>query len=409
MAVTYVGTGGGNGLNTTINFSYTVGAGTNRLLMFGALSGSVINSASYNSVSMTQVASMNGGNVKAFALTGPASGSNTLSVTLSAYDILRWRADDFTDVDQTTPTGTAVTNSGTSTAPTTGSVAISGGGAVWGYANHLYSSALTATAGTLAGASTGTGTSWASSYRTTTGALSWSASQSASWVAIGVPLVSATVAAPTITVQPSNQTATAGNTAAFGVTATSSGGALSYQWQRSVNSGGSWSNVTTGTGGTSASYTTATTTVSGGNANNGDQYRVIVTDSNGSTTSSAASLTVNAAAATGYSMTGPSSGVVGAASSNFTVTLTPSGGTASATTITPSSGGGGGTFTPSTVSLSTGTPSATFTYTPASAGVKTISVTNSGSLSNPGNISFTASASSTKGGAILALLAGKVL
>ena len=216
-------------------------------------------------------------------------------------------------------------------------------------------------------------------------------------------------AGPTITVQPSNQTVTAGSTAGFSVTATSSGGALSYQWQRSVNSGGSWSNVSTGSGGTSASYTTATTTVSGGNANNGDQYRCNVTDSNGTTATSAASLTVNAAAATGYSMSGPSSGVVGVASSNFTVTLTPAGGTSSAATITPSDGGGGGTFTPSTVSLSTGTPSATFTYTAGSAGVKTISVTDSLSLTDPSPISYTASATSTKGGAILALLAGKVL
>jgi hypothetical protein len=113
---------------------------------------------------------------------------------------------------------------------------------------------------------------------------------------------------PTITVQPSNQTVTAGATAAFGVTATSSGGALSYQWQRSINSGGSWSNVSTGTGGTSASYTTAATTVSGGSANNGDQYRCNVTDTNGTTATSAASLTVNAAAPVLISATGTATG-----------------------------------------------------------------------------------------------------
>lgn len=109
--------------------------------------------------------------------------------------------------------------------------------------------------------------------------------------------VNAAAAGPTINTQPSNATVTAPGTAAFTVAATASAGSLSYQWQRSTNSGGSWANVTTGTGGTAASYTTAATSVSGGNANSGDQYRCAVTDSNGTVNTSAATLTVNAAAA----------------------------------------------------------------------------------------------------------------
>ena len=106
------------------------------------------------------------------------------------------------------------------------------------------------------------------------------------------------------------------------------------------------------------------------------------------------SLTYTVASATGYSMTGPSSGDAGVASTPFTVTLTPSGlGVSAPVTVTPSDGGGGGTFTPTTVSLSTGTPSATFTYTPASTGAKTISATNSGGLSNPANLTYTATVS----------------
>ena len=61
-------------------------------------------------------------------------------------------------------------------------------------------------------------------------------------------------------------------------------------------------------------------------------------------------------------------------------------------TVTPSDGGGGGTFTPTTVGLTTAAPSATFTYTAGSAGVKTIGVTNDGGLTNPGSLSYTASA-----------------
>jgi len=109
--------------------------------------------------------------------------------------------------------------------------------------------------------------------------------------------VNAAPSGPTINTHPSNQTVTTPATATFTVAATTSGGALSYQWQRSTNGGGSWANVTTGTGGTASSYTTAATSVSGGNANNADQYRCAVTDSNGTTNSNAATLTVNAAAA----------------------------------------------------------------------------------------------------------------
>lgn len=101
--------------------------------------------------------------------------------------------------------------------------------------------------------------------------------------------VNATASGPTINTQPTNQSVTAPGTATFTVAATTSGGALSYQWQR---------NATNISGATSASYVTPTTTVSGGTANNGDAYRCNVTDSNGTTTSSAATLTVNAGAAT---------------------------------------------------------------------------------------------------------------
>ncbi|MBS0444770.1 MAG: putative Ig domain-containing protein [Proteobacteria bacterium] len=89
--------------------------------------------------------------------------------------------------------------------------------------------------------------------------------------------------APQIVTQPSNQTVTAPTTATFSVVAT--GGGLSYQWQR---------NTVAVPGATSASYTTPATSVSGGQANNGDSYRVVVSNAGGSVTSNAATLTVNA-------------------------------------------------------------------------------------------------------------------
>jgi hypothetical protein len=90
-----------------------------------------------------------------------------------------------------------------------------------------------------------------------------------------------------------------------------------------------------------------------------------------------------------YTLSGPSSGDVGVASTNFTVAL-PSGGVIpSSVIITPSDGGDGGTFTPTSVALTTASPSHTFTYTPATIGAKTISVTNSGGLTNPSPITYT--------------------
>jgi hypothetical protein len=99
-------------------------------------------------------------------------------------------------------------------------------------------------------------------------------------------------------------------------------------------------------------------------------------------------------AATAVSMSGPSGGVSGVASANFTLGVTPLSGTIAGTlVVTPSDGGAGGTFTPTTRSLTTGAPTGTFTYTPASTGAKTISVTNNGGLANPSNITYTATAS----------------
>jgi hypothetical protein len=91
--------------------------------------------------------------------------------------------------------------------------------------------------------------------------------------------------------------------------------------------------------------------------------------------------------ATSISLTGPSTGRASLPSRNFTVSLN---GSNSGLTVTPSDGGDGGTFAPTTVSLSTSTLTATFKYIAASSGIKTISITNSGGLTNPSNLNYTA-------------------
>ncbi len=97
---------------------------------------------------------------------------------------------------------------------------------------------------------------------------------------VSTPGSAAPAIAPAIATQPANQAVTAGQTATFSVTATGTA-PLSYQWQKGT---------TAITGATSASYTTAATATS----DNGTQYRVVVSNSQGTATSNSASLTVNA-------------------------------------------------------------------------------------------------------------------
>jgi hypothetical protein len=90
--------------------------------------------------------------------------------------------------------------------------------------------------------------------------------------------------APSITTQPSNQSVTIGQTATFSIVATGTA-PLSYQWQKGT---------TPITGATSAGYTTPATI----SADDGSQFQVVVSNSEGSTTSNAATLTVNASGGT---------------------------------------------------------------------------------------------------------------
>lgn len=95
---------------------------------------------------------------------------------------------------------------------------------------------------------------------------------------------------PVITTQPTDANVTAGNTAAFNITAT--GDELTYQWQQSNDSGKNWTDIS---GATTDTYTTAATTAE----MNGYQYHCVVTGKGGEkVTSKAAILTVTSVAVT---------------------------------------------------------------------------------------------------------------
>src|SRR5213079_1106785 len=115
--------------------------------------------------------------------------------------------------------------------------------------------------------------------------------------------------APTITTQPASQTVSAGQTAAFTVTATGTA-PLSYQWQKNGTAIGA---------ATAASYTTPATTA----ADNGDQFTVVVSNAVGSVTSNAAALTVTSVLVAPTITTQPASQTVSVGqTATFTVTAT---------------------------------------------------------------------------------------
>jgi hypothetical protein len=115
--------------------------------------------------------------------------------------------------------------------------------------------------------------------------------------------------APTITVQPANQTVTAAQTATFSVTATGTA-PLSYQWQKNS------ANIS---GATAASYTTPATA----SGDNGEKFDVVVSNAAGSQTSTMATLTVNAAAVAPTITTQPANQTVTVGqTATFSVTAT---------------------------------------------------------------------------------------
>ena len=88
-----------------------------------------------------------------------------------------------------------------------------------------------------------------------------------------------------------------------------------------------------------------------------------------------------------YYLTGPGSGEVARASSNFTVAL--DGATISGTVrVTPAASNSDGAFSPAYVDLTNTIRSGTFTYTPSKWSARTISTTNNGGLTNPSGVSY---------------------
>jgi len=138
--------------------------------------------------------------------------------------------------------------------------------------------------------------------------------------------------APSITTQPSDTTVGQGVSATLKVQAAH---ATAYQWQRSVDGGASWADVS---GATGDSFTTAANQL----ADSGQQLRVRATGAHGSVTSHAATLTVkpwvaNVLATTGVSYSHPYQLALDAGGANLYVAM---GGNGSVYRIDTASGSG---------------------------------------------------------------------
>ena len=138
-------------------------------------------------------------------------------------------------------------------------------------------------------------------------------------------------------------------------------------------SGGTGASITAQT---ITSATSATLTLSAGSA----LGALTITDPSTSTT---ASITVVIPTATAYTFSGPSSGTVSTASTNFTIT--PNHIYTGTITVTPS---GGGLSTPIVLTFAGSATPQTFTITPVVSGTVTLTATNNGGLTNPLALSY---------------------
>ena len=116
---------------TSLTFSHTNGSGPNRLLVVGVgigksggVAGTTVTNVSYGTNILTRLTSVEDAGAKSRAeiwyLLNPPAGPSNIVVRTSAGINITAGAATFTNVNQTTPFGTAVTNSGTSTTASLG-------------------------------------------------------------------------------------------------------------------------------------------------------------------------------------------------------------------------------------------------------------------------------------------------
>lgn len=151
------------GVNS-LSFSHTVGSGSNRLLFllvgFGNDGGDVVNTPTYNGVSMTLVTKVNsdgtGRFLYLFALVAPTSGSNTVAITTSgSVNVLSAVAMGYSGAQQSTTMDASGINTGTGTSISKSITTVADNcwlaGGVWMNSDSITAGASTTVRATSAG------------------------------------------------------------------------------------------------------------------------------------------------------------------------------------------------------------------------------------------------------------------
>lgn len=184
---------------TSVTHSHTVLASSqNRLLLVGI---SIEDGApadpsgvTYNGVAMTKVSSVTNSTAHAalYQLVAPATGANNVVVSFSStMDDVVVGAVSFTNVDQTTPLGTAVTNTGSSTTPTVSVTAVVGNVVVdvvghTGTTTPTVNGSQTQMWNSAGGASNSRHFASRETAGGTTVAMDWSGAANSAWASVGV-------------------------------------------------------------------------------------------------------------------------------------------------------------------------------------------------------------------------------
>jgi hypothetical protein len=186
------------GNSTTVSWSHTC-TGSDRYLRVGVsiwqFGGETVSSVTYNGVALSQLSTADTGNAHAelWHLIAPDTGTNTVLVTLSGTPQgIVAGAVSFTDAHQTTPAGTAVTATGTSSAPSVAASSASGE-LVQDVVCIDNVGNLSVGAGQTARWNTTTGGGWADGGGSTepgdaTVTMNWSSTGSGAWAIIACPV-----------------------------------------------------------------------------------------------------------------------------------------------------------------------------------------------------------------------------
>lgn len=184
--------GAGTGGSSGVTFSYAGGSGADRLLLVQTRGTATVTAVAHNGKSLTSAAT--GGGMTMWRRVAQDTGTRNIYIELGTYQSVLWSVSDWTGVDQTTPLGSQVTATGSSSSAATGSITCPADGAIFGGVQNDYTvGGGTATAGsgtTLVGAFRTAGNGWgkAGGRRASTGTLSWNLAGSTSWGVQGFPI-----------------------------------------------------------------------------------------------------------------------------------------------------------------------------------------------------------------------------